>query len=64
MMALRPELVHMENLPADTALWPLAVVGKDPRIYAGSQSGLETIDMHLERMTRILKDQLALIQME
>jgi creatinine amidohydrolase len=62
MMAFRPELVHMEYLPEDTALWPLAVVGKDPRLYAGSQFGRETIDMHLERMAAILKNQLAQLQ--
>ena len=58
-MALRPELVRMEYLPEDTAKWPLAVVGKDPRIYASHRFGRKTIEMHLERMAAILGDKLA-----
>jgi len=62
MLALRPDLVHMEYLPEDTTLWPLAVVGKDPRIFASEQFGQKTIEMDLERMAGILKDQLATLE--
>jgi len=59
MMALHPELVHMENLPKDPDEWPLAVGGKDPRKYASAELGDKIIKQHLERMEKILKDQLA-----
>jgi len=58
MMALHPELVHMENLPKDLNEWPLAVGGKDPRKYASAELGDKIINYHLERMEKILKDQL------
>jgi len=59
MMALHPKLVHMENLPKDPNEWPLAVEGKDPRKYASAELGDKIINYHLERMERILNDQLA-----
>jgi len=31
MMALRPELVHLDRLPVDRFEWPLGVMGEDPR---------------------------------
>ena len=33
-MYYRPELVQMENIPADTSQWPVGVGGHDPRIHA------------------------------
>jgi len=57
MMALRPELVQMENLPKDTAEWPLAIAGRDPRIYASKKFGNEIVDFELQKMeSRILNE--------
>ena len=61
MMALHPDLVHMKNLPKDLKEWPLAISGKDPRIYASAKHGEEVIGFHLDRMEKILKDKLSLL---
>jgi len=58
MMALHPDLVHMENLPRDPNEWPLAVGGKDPRKYASPELGDKIIRYNLEKMEMILKDRL------
>ncbi|MBC8228655.1 creatininase family protein [bacterium] len=55
LMALRPELVQMENLPEDLDVWPVAVGGKDPRIYASGEQGKKAIAMQVERMADILR---------
>ncbi len=54
-MALRPELVQMENLPADTSIVPVGLLGKDPRIYASPQIGKQIIKGQKERMVAVLK---------
>jgi creatinine amidohydrolase len=59
MMALHLDLVHIENLPKDLNEWPLAILGKDPRIYASARHGEEVIELNLDRMEKILKDQLS-----
>ena len=53
-MALRPELVQMERLPEDLDRWPVAVGGKDPRVYASPELGERAIALQLDRMTQIL----------
>lgn len=53
-MALRPELVHMEYLPADTSQWPAGVGGKDPRLFASSELGWKAINLQKERMINLL----------
>lgn len=58
MMVFRPELVQMENLPADTTLWPVGVGGKDPRLFASREFGQKAIDIQTERMTKILLEAL------
>lgn len=58
MMALRPDLVHMENLPKDTAQWPLAIAGRDPRIYATPKFGNEIVDFELNKMTTRIQNEL------
>ena len=58
LMAFRPELVHMENLPADTTIWPVGLGGKDPRIYASKKFGEKAIRIQKERMAAILGDEL------
>lgn len=62
MMALHPDLVHMENLSKDRKKKPLAIIGKDPRTYASAEHGERIVQLHLERMERILKDQLLRLQ--
>lgn len=58
MMALRPDLVHMENLPKDTAVWPLGITGRDPRIYASKQFGNEIIDFEIKKMISSINTEL------
>ena len=57
-MAMRPELVQMENLPADTTKWPVGVAGKDPRIHASIDFGQKAIEVQKKRMAKILTDAL------
>ena len=57
-MAMRPELVQMENLPTDLNQWPLGVGGKDPRIHASKELGEEIIRIQLDRMTELLRQAL------
>jgi creatinine amidohydrolase len=54
-MALLPELVHMERLPADLDKWPVAISGRDPRVHAGAEMGRKAIALQLERMSGILR---------
>jgi len=58
-MALRPELVQMERLPADLERWPVAVGGRDPRVHAGPEVGRKAIALQTERMAGILREALA-----
>jgi len=58
-MALRPELVHMEFLPADTSIWPVGVGGKDPRLWASPEKGKEILDIQKERMVKLITECLA-----
>jgi creatinine amidohydrolase len=62
MMALHPDLVHMENLSKDKKKKPLAIIGKDPRIHASARHGEKIVKLHLDRMERVLKDQLLRLQ--
>jgi creatinine amidohydrolase len=62
MMALHPDLVHMENLSKDRKKKPLAIIGKDPRIYASAKLGEKIVQLHLDRMEGILKNQLLRLQ--
>jgi creatinine amidohydrolase len=59
LMALRPELVEMDNLPEDTGTWPVGVDGKDPRIHASPEFGRKAIEIQKKRMAGILQDALA-----
>lgn len=62
MMFYYPELVKMEQLSADTAQWPLAVAGRDPRLYASSEQGERAVEYQLERMTKLLSKSLETIR--
>ena len=57
-MALRPELVSMENLSSDADDWPLGIMGDDPRIHASAENGRIAIDMQSERMRELLTEAL------
>jgi len=54
-MALRPELVQMDNLPKDPDRWPVSVGGKDPRLHASAERGRRAIEMQAERMTDLIR---------
>lgn len=58
-MALRPELVKMEYLPADTSVWPVGVGGKDPRLWASPEKGEEILAIQKERMINLIAETLA-----
>ncbi len=64
MMALHPSLVHMENLSKDAEEWPLGIIGKDPRDHASATHGLRIIDIHLDRMETMLREQLIKLRRE
>jgi creatinine amidohydrolase len=54
-MAMRPELVHMEYLPEDENVWPAGVGGKDPRIYASQEKGMKIISFQKDRMIEVIQ---------
>ena len=58
MMAVRPDLVQMGNLPKDTTEWPLGIAGKDPRIYASRKLGEEIIDFEINKMVAVIQSEL------
>ena len=62
MMYYYPDLVKMEHLPADTAQWPLAVAGRDPRLYASAEQGQKAVEFQLERMAKLLREALDMME--
>lgn len=64
MMALHPELVRMENLPADLGESLIGTIGKDPRLHASSAQGNAIIELHLTRMEDLLNHELARLRGE
>lgn len=58
MMAVRPELVQMGNLPKDTTELPLGIEGRDPRIYASSEFGKEIINFEIKKMVSLINNEL------
>ena len=58
MMYLHPELVHLENLPKDTAIWPLGIMGKDPRTHASREYGKAIVDFEVKKMKAVVKKEL------
>jgi len=61
MMALHPEMVHMEYLHEDLDQWPVAVGGRDPRVHASPELGRRAIALNVERMAGILRAILAAV---
>ncbi|MFX0080415.1 MAG: creatininase family protein [Candidatus Hodarchaeota archaeon] len=58
MMALRPELVNLNNLSKNMNKKPLGLIGKDPRKHANSELGTKIITRQIENMAIILRDKL------
>lgn len=58
MMHYYPDLVKMDQLPSDTAQWPLAVAGRDPRLYASAEQGQKAVEYQLTRMAKLLRKSL------
>ena len=54
-MALRPDLVQMENLDPNPDVFPLAVGRLDPRKHASPELGKKAIKMQAERMEKLLR---------
>jgi creatinine amidohydrolase/Fe(II)-dependent formamide hydrolase-like protein len=57
-MALRPELVKIDNLPKDLTKKPLGLLGEDPRKHASIEAGRNIIERQLDNMEKILKESL------
>jgi creatinine amidohydrolase len=55
LLAEKPELVKMENLPKDPKEWPLGTAGDDPRRFASFEAGRSIIATNLEAMEEIIK---------
>lgn len=64
MMALKPGLVKIENLPRDKNIKPLGLLGKDPREFASVDNGKKITAMQVERMAEILKETLDKINLK
>ena len=60
MMALRPDLVKLGNLPKNLNDKPLGLLGEDPRKHASSEAGKNIIELQVKNMTKLLKAQLKL----
>lgn len=58
MMYLHPGLVHMEKLPGDTAIWPLGMLGLDPRIHASREHGKAIVDFEVDKMKKVIQREL------
>ena len=61
MMALRTDLVKIDNLPKDKNKHPLGLMGDDPREFASVEQGRKIIDLNLARMEQLLMQKLAKI---
>lgn len=55
LMALRPDLVQMERLPAELNVPLVGVGGKDPRTHASVEFGRQAIAFHKQRMAKLLR---------
>jgi len=58
-MAFKPELVKMENLPSDINTWPLGIAGIDPRVHASAEFGKQCVQRGVERMKKLIAEALA-----
>jgi creatinine amidohydrolase/Fe(II)-dependent formamide hydrolase-like protein len=58
MMYFHPELVRMQNLPADTTVWPLGMLGLDPRIHASKLYGKQIVEFEVKKMKKLIHQEL------
>lgn len=58
-MALRGDLVEMENLDPDPGVFPRGIDGADPRVHASPEKGRAAVEMNVERMAALLQAALA-----
>lgn len=58
MMYVRPDLVKMQNLPEDKSVWPMGMMGNDPRTQASSKYGKAIIDFEIKKMAGIIRKEL------
>jgi creatinine amidohydrolase len=58
MMYVRPDLVKMKSLPKDQTVWPLGILGDDPRTKASSKYGKKIIDYEVKKMAAIIRKEL------
>lgn len=58
MQYVRPDLVKMKNLPQDKTIWPLGMLGDDPRTNASSKYGKAIIDFELKKMASKIRKEL------
>jgi creatinine amidohydrolase len=63
-MALHPELVHMEHLSPDPAARPVAILGEDPRTHASVAFGEQVLGRQFERMAGLLRGALEEVGVE
>lgn len=62
LMALHPDLVHMDRLPADPGEWPLGVGGPDPRTHATREAGEAILARATQDLARRLREDLAALE--
>lgn len=62
MMALHPDLVHMEYLDPAPEATPRAIDGEDPRLHASAERGAEAIRMNVARMAALLREALGTLR--
>lgn len=58
MIYFHPELVNMKNLPADPDVWPLGMLGKDPRTAASREKGRKIVEFEVKKMEAVLQKEL------
>jgi creatinine amidohydrolase len=58
MMYVRPALVKMQNLPEDKNIWPLGMMGNDPRSHASRKYGKSIIDFEIKKMAAVIRREL------
>jgi creatinine amidohydrolase len=58
MMYVRPDLVKMQNLPQDSTIWPLGMMGNDPRTHASREYGKSIIKFEVKKMAGIIRKEL------
>ena len=58
MMALKPELVQISNLPKNINKKPLGLLGEDPRKHASDDLGRKIIERQIKNMETLLRKSL------